>query len=157
MNDFNKDVLNKILSANKLDFTKLFDCKIYAYIWNKNPLAKKKKITMEDLQSYPCLVFDQGKNSSLYLSEEELSTYDYNRKIVANDRATMLNLMKGLNGFTLCSGIICKELNGDEYVAVPVSVKENMTIGYLTRKGSIMSELAKKYIKELAEFKKFVM
>lgn len=69
----------------------------------------------------------------------------------------MLNLMKGLNGFTLCSGIICEELNGDEYVAVPVSVKENMTIGYLTRKGSIMSELAKKYIKELAEFKKFVM
>jgi len=157
MNDFNKDVLNKILSANKLDFTKLFDCKIYAYIWNKNPLAKKKKITMEDLQSYPCLVFDQGKNSSFYLSEEVLSTYDYNRKIVANDRATMLNLMKGLNGFTLCSGIICEELNGDEYVAVPVSVKENMIIGYLTRKGSIMSELAKKYIKELAEFKKFVM
>ena len=157
MNNFNKAVLNKILVENKLDFTKLFDCKIYAYMWNKNPLTKKKKLTMDDLQSYPCLVFDQGRNSSFFLSEEVLSTYNYDRKIVANDRATMLNLMKGLNGFTLCSGIICEDLNGSYYVAVPVSVKENMTIGYITRKESTMSEIAKKYIKELTEFKKYVI
>jgi transcriptional regulator cpsY len=157
MNDFNKDVLTKILSENKLIFTKLFDCKIYAYMWNKHPLAKKKKVSMEDLQAYPCLVFDQGKNSSFYLSEEVLSTYDYHRKIMANDRATLLNLMVGLCGFTLCSGIICEDFNGDDYVAVPVNVKEIMSIGYICRKGSVISELGKKYIKELSGFKKYLM
>ena len=157
MNDFNKEVLSRILSQNKLVFNKLFDCKIYAYIWNKHPLAKKKLITMEHLEDYPCLVFDQGKNSSFFLSEEVLSTYNYERKIMANDRATMLNLMKGLNGFTLCSGIICEDLNGSEYTAVRLKSDENMSIGYISRSNAILSDLAIKYIKELAKFKKDVI
>lgn len=157
MNDFNKEVLTRILSQNKLDFNKLFNCKIYVYIWNRHPLAKKKMITMKDLQDYPCLVFDQGKNSSFFLSEEVLSTYNYERKIMANDRATMLNLMKGLNGFTLCSGIICEDLNGSEYTAVRLKSDENMSIGYISRSNAILSDLAIKYVKELAKFKKDVI
>lgn len=157
MNDFNKEVLTRILSQNKLEFNKLFNCKIYVYIWNRHPLAKKKMITMKDLQDYPCLVFDQGKNSSFFLSEEVLSTYNYERKIMANDRATMLNLMKGLNGFTLCSGIICEDLNGSEYTAVRLKSDENMSIGYISRSNAILSDLAIKYVKELAKFKKDVI
>ena len=90
------------------------------YLWKKHPLAGKKVITLDDLQEYPCLTFEQGVNNSFYYAEEMMSTYEYKRVIKADDRATMLNLMVGLNGFTLCSGIISEDLNGDDYAAIPL-------------------------------------
>ena len=75
--------------------------------------------------------------------------------IKANDRATMLNLMIGLNGYTLCSGIICEELNGSDYIAVPFedeTTEEAMEIGYITLKNVILSEMAEIYIEELKKY-----
>lgn len=113
-NDFNEQVLNKMFKENGLEFVELFQCNTFVYLWAGHPLAKQDVISMEELDEYPCLSFDQGKNSSLYLAEEMKSTYEYRRLIKANDRATLLNLMRGLNAYTLCSGIICEDLNGDE-------------------------------------------
>ena len=101
--------------------------------------------------------FEQGEAASFYFAEEILSTNEYTRTIKACDRATMLNLMVGLNGYTLCSGIICEELNGSDYLAVPFeadSVEENsvMEIGYITKKNSILSEIGALYIKEVEEY-----
>ena len=104
---------------------------------------------MEELEEYPCLSFDQGTNNSFYFAEEVLSTYQYKRLVRANDRATMLNLMVGLNGYTLCSGILCEELNGEDYCAVRLRSDEIMTIGYLKRKGIALSPLGQKYLEEL--------
>ena len=123
---------------NGLEFVELFQCNTFVYLWAGHPLAKQDVISMEELDEYPCLSFDQGKNSSLYLAEEMKSTYEYRRLIKANDRATLLNLMRGLNAYTLCSGIICEDLNGDEYVAIPLKETEKMKIGYLKRKGAKM-------------------
>ena len=155
VNDFNQKVLKKILSSNNLEFHELFACNTFVYIWNQHPLAKKKKISMEELREYPVLAFDQGKNGSLFLSEELLSTYDYSRIINANDRATMLNLMVGLNAYTLCSGIISEELNGDSYVAIPLKESEKMRIGYIKRKNFSLSEIGKLYIDELEKYKEY--
>lgn len=153
MNDFNGKVISKILDENNLEFTELFDCKTYVYLWEGNPLAKKEVISMEDLQEYPCLSFDQGANNSFYFAEEVLSANVYKKIIKANDRATMLNLMRGLNGYTLCSGIISEELNGYDYKAVPLATEELMTIGYVSRKNSTLSHIGKKYVVELMKFK----
>ena len=111
-NDFNRKVLSKLFKESGLEFVPLLDCSIYVYLWKGHPLADRKKLTLEELSEYPCLAFDQGNNNSFYFAEEVLSTYEYKRLIRANDRATMLNLMVGLNGYTLCSGIICEPLNG---------------------------------------------
>ena len=157
MNDFNQKVLTKILSENELEFIPLFDCHVYAYVWNGNPIANKEKVSMKDLEEYPCLAFEQGENNSFYLAEEVLSTYEYKRIIKADDRATLLNLMKGLNGYTLCSGIICGELNGGDYRAVPLDTDEMMTIGYIKRKGIPLSSMGKLYIEELAKYEKQVL
>ncbi|NYB73686.1 LysR family transcriptional regulator [Sedimentibacter hydroxybenzoicus DSM 7310] len=153
LNDFNGKVISKILDENNLEFTKLFDCKTYVYLWEGNPLAKKEVISMEDLQEYTCLSFDQGANNSFYFAEEVLSANVYKKIIKANDRATMLNLMRGLNGYTLCSGIISEELNGYDYKAVPLATEELMTIGYVSRKNSTLSHIGKKYVVELMKFK----
>ena len=157
MNDFNRDVLSKIIADAGLEFTPLFDCNIYAYMSKGNPLAKKKKVTLKDLDDYPCLVFAQGDHNSFYFAEEVLSTYEYKRIVRANDRATLLNLMVGINGYTLCSGIICEDLNGSEYCAVKLDTDEKMTIGYISRKNSVLSEIAQKYVAELSKYKKKVL
>ena len=123
----------------------------------KNPLSDRKEISIEELDDYPCLGFAQGERNSFYFAEEVMSTYDYKRFIRANDRATLLNLMIGLNGYTLCSGIICEDLNGSDYCAVKLKTDEKMTIGYISRKDSILSDLGQKYIEELAKYKDQVM
>ena len=156
-NDFNEKVLNKMFKENGLDFVELFSCDTFVYLWSGHPLAKQDVITMEELDEYPCLSFDQGKNNSLYLAEEMKSTYEYRRLIKANDRATLLNLMIGLNAYTLCSGIICEDLNGDDYKAVPLRETEKMRIGYIKRKGAKVSHIGELYIEELKKYKEKVM
>ena len=157
MNDYNKTVLQKILRDAGLKFTPLFDCSIYAYMSKSNPLASKKQVTMKDLDKYPCLAFSQGEHNSFYFAEEVLSTYEYKRLIRVSDRATILNMMIGLNGYTLCSGIICEDLNGTDYCAVKLKTKEKMTIGYISRKHSKISEMGQKYIEELSKYKENVL
>lgn len=157
LNDFNRKAIGKMLAAAHLEFHSLVNCRAYVYLWRGHPLAGEASICFEQLAPYPCLAFDQGDNSSFYDAEEILSTRDYAQVIKANDRATMLNLMVGLNGYTLCSGIICEELNGSDYVAVPFEDEEQsaesaMEIGYITRKNLILSEIGAKYIEAMKRY-----
>ena len=157
LSEFNRSAITKLLRTNSLEFHHLIDCQAYVYIYRKHPLAKKKSIQLSELQDYPCLQFDQGDSTSFYFAEEILSTNEYPRIIKTNDRATMLNLMIGLNGYTLCSGIICEELNGSDYIAVPYSEDQDnpnsyMEIGYITKKNSVLSEVGAMYIKQLEQY-----
>ena len=153
INEFNSKVLNKLFADYDLEFQEILRCSIYVYLWKGHPLAGRQEITMEELEDYPCLSFEQGNYNSFYFAEEVLSNYQYKQLIKANDRATLLNLMVGLNGYTLCSGIICEELNGSDYCAVKLKSDEKMSIGYLKRKGIALSELGQKYIEELSKYK----
>ncbi len=158
LSDFNRKAIEKFLRTNNLEFHCLIDCDAYVYLWKGHPLADRASIRFEDLADYPCLSFEQGSAGSFYFAEEILSTYDYIRTIKATDRATMLNLMVGLNGYTLCSGIICEELNGPEYVAVAFEDEEEevaagrMEIGYIVKQNMILSQMAEKYIGELKRY-----
>lgn len=157
LNDFNQKVLTKIFHDHDLEFIELFRCNIYVYLWKNNPLASQEVITFEDLKEYPCLSFEQGDNNSFYFAEEVFSTNEYSKIIKADDRATFLNLMVGLNAYTLCSGIICEDLNGDEYRAVPLDSKDQMIIGYIKKKKMHLSQLGETYIKELMKYETLVM
>ena len=159
LSDFNRKPLEKLLRSNQLEFHPLTLCDAYVYLWKGHPLARKPAIRFEDLADYPCLAFEQGASGSFYFSEEILSTAEYPRMIRATDRATMLNLMVGLNGYTLCSGVICEELNGEDYVAVPFAAEDDavgsrMEIGYIVKKNMILSGMAELYITELDRYLK---
>lgn len=156
-NDFNEKFLEKLFNEKNLEFIPLFDCNIYAYMSKSNPLAQKKSVCIEDLQDYPCMTFEQGDNNSMFFAEEVLSTYDYKQTIKLDDRATMLNLMIGLNGYTLCSGLICSELNGEEYIAIPLESDEKMTIGYIKHKRIPLSQIGMMYVEELKKYKEKVL
>lgn len=155
--DFNRKSMEKLLKSANLEFHHLIECQAYVYIWKHHPLAGQESISFAQLKDYPCLSFEQGDNSSFYFAEEILSTNEYSQTIKANDRATMLNLMVGLNGYTLCSGIICEELNGSDYIAVPFRDDEQnpnsiMDIGYVTRKDMILSKVGEIYIDKLKRY-----
>ena len=157
LSNFNSKAIMKLLKANDLVFNRLIDCGAYVYLWKGHPLAKCRSVRMEQLSDYPCLSFEQGSNSSFYFAEEILSTNDYPQTIRANDRATMLNLMVGLNGYTLCSGIICEELNGSGFAAVPFESDgdlddSRMEIGYITKKNHILSKMGSLYIREIETY-----
>ena len=152
LNDFNEKVFRKLFKENQLEFHELFQCNGYVYLWKEHPLAGKKKITMQDLEDYPCLSFEQGENNSFYFSEEILSTYDYKKTIKACDRATLLNLMVGLNAYTLCSGIICEELNGGDYIAIRLDENVVMNIGYIQKNHVNVSEIGERYIAEIMNY-----
>ena len=149
MDEDNRAMLQKRLRDSDLTFTGLFSCKVFVFMAKTHPLAKKKKLKLEQLAPYPCLSFDQGENEAFYLAEEVYSTWNYSRMIRASDRATMLNFMVGLNGYTLCSGIISEELNGDGYCVVPLTSDKVMQIGYVRRAASALSPLGSLYVEEL--------
>lgn len=156
LSDFNRSALEKVFKANDLIFEKLVSCNAYVYLWKNHPLAKQNVLTFEDLKNYPCLMFDQNASSSFYYAEEILAEKEYSKIIRTTDRATNLNLMKGLNAYCLCSGIISNELNGNDFVAVPFSDSENtlncMEIGYITRKNVMLSKAGKDYLEELKKY-----
>ena len=152
LDEYNHSFIQKYLKYNNLEYHKLFDCKVYAYLSSEHPLANAKKVTESDLEPYPCLTFNQGEEDPIYLAEEPISMFERKKNIKVNDRGTMLNMMIGLNGYTLCSGIICEELNGTGYRAVPYESREKTSIVYVVREGSNLSELGQKYVENLKAY-----
>lgn len=156
LNSSNRKPLEKLMNAHGLVFHHLINCGAFVYLWKGHPLANRSSITLKDLEPWPCLAFEQG-DVPFYFSEELMSTREYPRLIRCCDRATVLNLMVGLKGYTLCSGIICEELSGVDYIAIPFSPgadqeEVNMEIGYIDRKNSVHSQLGEKYIHEMERY-----
>ena len=145
----NTEVLSKMLKRNELEFTELFTATPHVFICDSHPLASKKSITMDDLQDYPYLTYEQGEYNSQYFSEEFVSTLDSRKNIWVRDRATLFNLIIGLNGYTVCSGVISAELNGRNIISKPLDVEEYMRIGIISRKGVVLSRYAREYIEAL--------
>ena len=141
LNDFNETVINKILKSNELKFTQLFIAKPHVFISRKHPLAEKTIITNDELEMYPYLSFEQGEHNSFYFSEERV-----------RDRATLFNLLIGLNGYTVCSGVIDKKLNGKDIIAVPLADEGDMRIGYIMHKKGMLSRLGETYLESLGKY-----
>jgi DNA-binding transcriptional LysR family regulator len=149
LNEFNAKVLNKLFKENNLNFTTLFTAKPHVFISKSNPLSKKTIVTIEDLEDYPCLCFEQGEYNSFHFSEEILSTLSHKKTIKVSDRATLFNLLIGLNGYTISTGVISSDLNGNDIISVALDVKEEITVGWISQKNITLSSLAKLYLDKL--------
>lgn len=154
LNDFNEAVLSKIFKSHALEFHELFVAKPHIFISRKHPLAGKSIITNEELTSYPYLSFEQGEHNSFYFSEEIFSTSERKKNIRVRDRATLFNLLIGLNGYTVCSGVIDKKLNGKDIIAVPLAEESDMRIGWITHRKAVLSRLGSSYLRALEKYAK---
>ncbi|KRN49802.1 LysR family transcriptional regulator [Kandleria vitulina DSM 20405] len=151
LSEHNEEILSKLIRNNNLIFEELYVAKPHIFIYKHHPLAKKDKITLDDLTQYPYLVYEQGTRNSFYFSEEFISTLDFPKIIQVRDRATLFNLVIGLNGFTVSSGIIDHRLNGPHIIAKPLIADQTMHIGIVKKKNMILSRYAHKYIEALKE------
>lgn len=151
VNEFNRTVIKKALRDNNLVFRPLFTAKPHVFIGKNSPLAGKREITLEDLKPYPRLSYEQGEHNSFYFSEEILSIVDADKELVVLDRATLFNLLIGMNGYTICSGVISEELNGPNIIAKPLKVDDCMEIGYILHESIKPSGLTRRYIEHLQE------
>lgn len=150
LNNFNEKVIRKFLREANLEFYPLFEAKPHVFIHIGHPLSHQKSVTLEDLHAYPYLSFEQGEFNSFYFSEEILSTISRPKNIKVSDRATLFNLLIGLNGYTISTGVISQELNKN-ICSLPLDVDETMTVGYIVHKHITTSKLAAIYIEFLKE------
>lgn len=154
LNDFNEAVIQKILKSHELEFHNLFVARPHVFISRKHPLAGNTVITNEELEEYPYLSFEQGEHNSFYFSEEIFSVVERKKNIRVRDRASLFNLLIGLNGYTVCSGVIDKKLNGKDIIAVPLADESEMRIGYIVHRKGVMSRLGQTYLDSLKQYLK---
>lgn len=149
LNSFNEKVITKLLKENYLVFHPLFSAKPHVFVSVKHPLAKERSVSLEQLEDYPFISFEQGVNNSLYYSEEICAAEFHKKQVKVSDRATLFNLLKGINGYTLCSGVLSGDLNDDKITAVPLNVREEMNIGWIENSKTKLSSVAREYIEIL--------
>lgn len=149
MNSFNEKVITKLLRESHLTFHPLFEARPHVFLSSANPLAGQSTVTLTDLEAYPCLSFEQGEFNSFYFSEEILSTVSHQKSIRVSDRATLFNLLIGLNGYTISTGVLSSDLNGSDIISVPLETNEKMLIGWITNSKTALSRFSTRYIEEL--------
>ena len=147
-NDFNRAVIDKLLRDSGLEFRPLFIAEPHVFVSRTNPLAARERATLADLADLPRLTFDQGANNSFYLAEEILSTLSSAREIRVSDRATIFNLMIGLDGYTISTGIVSDDLD-PAITAVPLDVDEEIEIGWIRHAAIPLTDLAQRYLDEV--------
>jgi DNA-binding transcriptional LysR family regulator len=152
-NSYNQKILMKLFEESGLFFHEIMKRETYVYLWRGHPLAGEGELALEQLEDYPCLVFEQGDDTSFYFTEEAFSTYQYPRLIQSNDRATSMELLTGLNGYAIGTGLLQDSVNGKDYLAIPLKEKEIMIIGYLTRTDLQPTPMAEDYIRELEKYR----
>lgn len=150
-NGFNQKIMQRLFKENNLVFTPLFVAKPHIFVSRYNPLTSKSSVNLSDLEDYPYLSYEQGEVNSFYFSEEILSTLSHKKSIKVSDRATIFNLMVGLNGYTISSGIISSKLNDDKIIAIPLNVDDDITLGWLKHRQVELSPLAERYLTMLKE------
>ena len=153
LSDFNKNTFKKIFADASLEFHELFSRDTYVYLSHDHPLADREELSLEDLQDYPCMVFDQGDNTSFYYREEALATYDYKKIISTDERATSIELMLGLDGYAVGAAMIGQGETSTGIKVIKLKEEETLTFGYITRKGTQLSEMGQTFVEKLEAHK----
>ncbi len=150
----NEAVIKKLFRDYGLVFEPLMQRETYVYVWKNHKLAGRKEISIEEMKEYPCVSFDQSSDSNFYLTEEAMADYEFEKMIKSDDRATSMEIIAELGGYSIGSGM----LSGDDavlqgLVAIKLKEEDPLIIGYITRKGSEMSVYGEAYVKELMRYK----
>lgn len=150
----NEALIKKFFRDYQLDFTPLMKRDTYVYVWKSHPFAGRDEISIDEMQDYPCISFDQSDDSNFYITEEAMADYDFNKMIKSNDRATSMEIMAELDAYSIGSGMLSgKNAILQGLAAIKLKEEDPLTIGYITRKGSTMSLYGKRYVEELMKYK----
>ena len=152
LSNFNREVINHILQTEELKFEPLFRAKPHVFVSRNNPLVGREFVTLDDIKDFPRLTYDQGVKNSFYFAEELHITAESPKNIVVSDRATLFNLLIGLDGYTISSGVLSSDLNGDNIVSIPLKSDEYMEIGYIITTDRPINAMTERYLEHLKEY-----
>lgn len=141
----NERAIGKILRKEELKFDELFAAKPHVFVGRGHPLARRRSIRPAELDAYPYLTYEQGVENALYFAEEVMPAIDRRKNIRVRDRATMTNLLLGLNGFTVASGAHAKAYN-PAIVSVPLELDDKIRVGIVSRAGIPFSPSAAAFV-----------
>ena len=150
----NEALIKKLFRDYQLEFTPLMKRDTYVYVWKNHKFAGYKEISIEEMHDFPCVSFDQTGDGNVYLTEEAMADYSFDKMIKSDDRATTMEIIAELGGYSVGSGMLSKEgsiLQG--LVGIKMKEEDPLTIGYITRKGGALSRYGEEYIKELLRYK----
>ena len=152
LSNFNREVIHHILQSEEMQFVSLFTARPHVFVSKQNPLVGREKVTLDELKDYPRLTYDQGVKNSFYFAEELHITRESPKNIVVSDRATLFNLLIGLDGYTISSGVLSSDLNGDNIVSIPLESDEIMEIGYILTNDRPMNHMTRIYLEHLRRY-----
>ncbi len=150
----NEALMKKLFRDYRLEFTPLMIRDTYVYVWRDHPFAKRKEISIEEMQEFPCISFDQTGDGNFYITEEAMADYSFDKMIKSDDRATTLEMIAELDGYSVGCGMLSEEdsvLRG--LVSIKMKEEDPLTIGYITKKGSVRSKYGAEYVAELQKYK----
>ena len=149
LSDSSRKQVQKSLEAKNLVFHHLTECNAFVYLHKKHPLAEKESISLDELSDYQFVTYDQSDLKSFFTKDVQRRR-ELTQAITTVDRATMLNLIKELNGYTFLSGILGEEDDG-EYIPIPLrnlndDICRTFELGYITADNERMNNISLTYI-----------
>ena len=114
-----------------------------------HPLVNAQTLSLDQLDDYPYIYFEQEPDAPLFLAEEALADETRKKGIACTDRASLSELIVALNGYTVTSGILVGISDGKGLATVPLDTDVKLHLGYIVKKGAELSETAQKFVAKL--------
>ena len=143
------DDLEAAFAAAGLEFVELIQSSPRVALPASHPFINADKLTLDQLEDYPYIYFEQGDDAPVYLAEEALADEKRHKGIACTDRASLSELIVALNGYTVTSGILVGISDGAGLNTVPLDTDVKLHLGYVVKKGAELSETAQKYVAKL--------
>ena len=141
--------LEAAFAAAGLEFVELIQSAPRVALPASHPLINAEKLSLEQLEDYPYIYFEQEEDAPVYLAEEALADEKRHKGIACTDRASLSELIVALNGYTVTSGILVGISDGAGLNTVPLDTDVKLHLGYVVKKGADLSETAQKYVAKL--------
>ena len=116
-----------------------------------HPLAKKKKLVMEDLAQLPTVRFTQEKDEYLYYSENFVDTSSSSQMFNVTDRATLNGILERTDAYATGSGFLdSQSVNGITVIPLEDNLDNKMV--YVKREEMDLSPVAEKFVEVMVEY-----
>ena len=143
------DDLEAAFAEAGVEFVELIQSTPRVALPASHPFVNADSLTLEQLEDYPYIYFEQEPGSPDFFAEEALADVPRRKTIATTDRASLSELIAALNGYTVTSGILVGISDGKGLATVALDTDVRLHLGYIVKKGIVLSAVAGKFIEKL--------
>ena len=145
------DEVNAALDAAGLEFVELIQSAPRVALPKSHPMVNASSLSLEDMEDFPYLYFEQDEDSPVAFAEEALASVPRAKSIACTDRASLSELIVALNGYTVTSGILVGISDGAGLNTVPLDTDVKLHLGYVVRKGDALRDIGQRFVDTLTK------